>query len=505
AELDDQGHLSERITLLEEKKAAPVAAMLSGSLYETGGRTVTRTLKRSIWPADVLVGIRPLFDVKDGASANANAGFELIRSNAAGDLLAGQNLKISLIRERRDYHWVWAAEGGWHFNYTERYENAETREINIEAGKATRFDVPVEWGGYRIEVVDPETGLTMRFPFTAGWSWNDDNRGGEARPDKVKLSLDKQSYRAGDTLKVTLTPPHSGPGVLIVESDNMLYTRNIEARAGSVFEIPVTEAWERHDIYLTALVFRGGSAAERITPARAVGEAFIPMNRSDRKVAVQLEATDLMKPETELPVTIKVPQLAGKKARVTVSAVDVGILNITRFAVPDANQWFFAQRRLGVDAYDLYGRVIESFTGNMAKLRYGGDMALDALPQARRPTAKVQTVDLFAGPVELDAQGTATVNLMVPDFNGTLRVSALVFSDEQYGNSDAETIVRADLVAEISTPRVMAPGDKAMLSLDLQNFSGAEREFNVRVEADKPLALGKGTRKLTLADNARET
>ncbi len=504
-QLDEKGHLSEEVNVLDDVKKAPVAAVLSGSLYETGGRTVTRTLKRTVWPADVLVGIRPLFTVEDGAGANGNASFEIIRSNAAGDMLAGANLKLTLVRELRDYHWIWDKESGWHFNYTERFENAESRELTIEAGKAARIDVPVEWGGYRIEVLDPATGLTMRFPFTAGWSWNDDNRGGEARPDKVKLSLDKASYKAGDTLKVTLTPPHSGPGVLIVESDHMLYTRNIEAKAGATFEIPVTADWERHDVYLTALVFRGGSAAERITPARAVGEAFIPMDRAARKVDVQLEATKLMKPETELAVTVKVPALAGKKAQVTISAVDVGILNITRFAVPDANEWFFAQRRLGVDAFDLYGRVIESFVGGTAKLRYGGDMALDALPQARRPTAKVQTVDLFAGPVSLDAQGNATVTLKVPDFNGTLRVSALVFSDEQYGKSDAETIVRADLVAEISTPRVMAPGDKAMVSLDLQNFSGAERAFKVKVEVDKPLAVTNGERTLTLADNGKST
>ena len=505
AKLDANGHLSEEVSVLDEARQAPIAAVISGSVYETGGRTVTRTLKRTVWPAEALVGIRPLFDVADGAGANGNASFELIRSNAAGDMLAGSNLKLTLVRERRDYHWVWDKDSGWHFNYSERFENAEAREVSIAAGTATRIDVPVEWGGYRVEVLDPATGLTMRFPFTAGWSWNDDNRGGEARPDKVKLSLDKAAYKAGDTLKVTLTPPHSGPGVLIVESDHMLYTRNIEAKAGATFEIPVTEDWERHDVYLTALVFRGGSAAERITPARAVGEAFIPMDRSARKVEVQLEAAKLMKPETDLMVTVKVPALAGKKAQVTIAAVDVGILNITRFGVPDANDWFFAQRRLGVDAYDLYGRVIESFNGGTAKLRYGGDMALDALPQARRPTARVQTVDLFAGPVTLDAQGNAKVKLAVPDFNGTLRVSALVFSDDQYGKSDGETIVRADLVAEISTPRVMAPGDKAMLSLDLQNFSGAERAFKVKVEADKPLAVSNGARALTLADNAKAT
>ena len=74
-------------------------------------------------------------------------------------------------------------------------------------------------------------------------------------------------------------------------------------------------------------------------------------------------------------------------------------------------------------------------------------MAPLALPQARRPTAHVQTVDLFNGPVKLDAKGLARVRLPVPDFNGTLRVSALVYSGNRYGSKDNETIVRAPVSA----------------------------------------------------------
>ncbi len=504
--LDAHGKLEQDIEIADAAKpTAPIAAMLSGSVYESGGRTVTRTLKRTVWPADALVGVRPLFDLKGGSDARARAGFEVIRSNAAGDLLAGQHLKLTLVRENRDYRWVFDNQSGWHFDYNQRYENAETRELDVEAGKVLKFDVPVEWGNYRIEILDPATGLTTRLPFFAGWSWNDDNRGKEARPDKIKLALDKPSYRAGDTLKVTVTPPQAGPGLLIVESDHLLYTKNIDAKPGATFDIPVTKDWERHDVYVTALVFRGGSAVEKITPARAVGEAFVPIDRSDRKIEVVVDAPKLMKPETDLPVTVKAPALAGKKAYVTVSAVDVGILNITRFARPDANAWFFAQRALGIDAYDLYGRVIESFDGNTAKLRYGGDMALDALPQARRPTAKVLTVDLFSGVVALDAKGEAKVALKMPDFNGTVRVVALVFGESQYGGNDTETVVRAPLVAEISTPRVLAPGDKSAITLDLQNFSGGEREFVVKVAADKPLAITGGERRVKLADNAKTT
>ncbi|RZZ86918.1 alpha-2-macroglobulin family protein [Pseudoxanthomonas winnipegensis] len=505
ATFDAKGHYEDTLSLPDEvKPVTPVAAIVTGSVYETGGRTVNRSLKRVLWPADVLAGVRPLFDDKEGSAANGTAGFEIARFNAAGARQPGKGLKVTLVRERRDYHWTHDEDTGWSFDYTQRFENVDTRTVDV-GGDAVRVDFPVEWGGYRLEVFDPATGLTTRYPFTAGWSWNDDNRGLDARPDKVKLSLDKTGYRAGDTLKVTLTPPHDGKGVLMVESDHMLYVKNIEAKAGSVFEIPVTQDWERHDVYVTALVFRGGSAPSKITPARAVGVAHVPMDRSARRVAVGLKAPEQMKPGQDLAVTVSVPQLAGKDAHVTVSAVDVGILNITRYPVPDATAHFFAQRRLGVDSYDVYGRVIESYEGDTAKLRFGGDMALGALPQARRPTAKVQTVDLFAGPVKLDTKGNARVLLKVPDFNGTLRVSALVYSDDHYGSRDTQTLVRAPVVAEASMPRVLAPGDRSMVTLDVQNFTGRPGTFRVQVDGTGPLAIGEGSRSVSLADGAKTT
>ncbi|MGB3392278.1 MAG: alpha-2-macroglobulin, partial [Stenotrophomonas sp.] len=453
--------------------------------------------------APALVAVRPLFSDADGADANANARFELLRVDADGKPQPAKGLKVTLVRELRDYHWSFN-DNRWDYDFTRRFENKETR--TLDAGETSvKFDFPVEWGEYRVDVFDPATGLTMRYPFRAGWSWNDDNRGLDARPDKVKLALDKTGYKAGDTLKVTLTPPHAGRGVLMVESDKMLYVQDIEAKPGSTFEIPVTQDWERHDVYVTALVFRGGSAPSRITPARAVGVAHVPMERGNRRVEVGLVAPKQMRPEQPMAVTVSVPELAGKPAHVTVSAVDVGILNITRFPVPDAPAHFFAQRRLGVDAYDIYGRVIESFEGNSGKLKFGGDMALQALPQAKRPTARVQTVDLFSGPVKLDAKGNARIELPVPDFNGTLRVSALVYADDRYGNRDVETLVRAPILAEASMPRVMAPGDRSTVTLDVQNFTGKPGEFSVRVDGEGPLAIGEASRKVQLAADAKQT
>ena len=116
---------------------------------------------------------------------------------------AVQGARVTLMREKRDYHWAWDDDGGWDYDYTQPLVEAiETRTVDLGTS-AVRVDFPVEWGDYRLEVYDPATKLTTRYPFTAGWSWDDENRGLDARPDKVKLALDKTHYRAGDTLKVT--------------------------------------------------------------------------------------------------------------------------------------------------------------------------------------------------------------------------------------------------------------------------------------------------------------
>ncbi len=504
--LGDDGKLLQDIALpTEVKPVSPIAAIVSGSLFETGGRSVNRSLKRVMWPADALVGVRPLFDDKDGADSDSNARFQLMRVGSDGKPRPATGLKVTLVREHRDYHWNYDDDEGWDFDFTSRFQNVETR--TVDAGlTAVGFDFPVEWGAYRVDVLDPATGLTTRYPFEAGWSWDDDNRGLDARPDKVKIALDKTAYNTGDTLKVTLTPPHPGKGLLMVESgDRMIYVQEVDVKRGSSFEIPVGKEWERHDIYVTALVFRGGSASSKITPARAVGVAHVPMDRASRRVEVGLSLPKQMRPEQTLTTTVAVPKLAGQEAYVTVSAVDVGIINITRFPVPDANKHFFAQRRLGVDAYDVYGRIIESLAGEIGKIRFGGDMALQPLAQARRPTSKVQTVDLFSGPVKLDAKGNAKISLKVPDFNGTLRVSALAYSAQRYGNGDAEVVVRAPIVAEASYPRVLAPGDRSNVTLDITNFTGKPGDFEVKVEGIGPLTVAQGGRSTKLNAGSKTT
>src|SRR5690606_16536380 len=128
----------------EVKNDTPVQVIVAGSLYETGGRSVNRSVARTLWPADALVGVRPMFDDADGADANANAGFELMRYGSDGQPRPAAGLKVSLVREHRDYHWTHEDDSGWSYDFTRRFQTVETRSVDAGA-TAVRFNFPVEW------------------------------------------------------------------------------------------------------------------------------------------------------------------------------------------------------------------------------------------------------------------------------------------------------------------------------------------------------------------------
>jgi uncharacterized protein YfaS (alpha-2-macroglobulin family) len=271
--------------------------------------------------------------------------------------------------------------------------------------------------------------------------------------------------------------------------------------AGTELDIPVDAAWARNDLYVTVAAFRPGSQGDRVTPARALGLVHLPLNREDRKLKVALEAPAKTVPSTALPIKVKVPQLAGKAAIVTISAVDVGILNITNFKTPDPADFFFGKHRYGADILDLYGRLIEKMDGNVAQQRFGGDAGKRDTQSMPR---KVLLVDLFSGPVVLDAKGEAVISLKLPDFNGTLRLMAVVSSADSYGSTQADTVVAAPLVAELNMPRFIAPGDKATIALDVTNLSGAAQDVKVALSATGPVRVTGAADSVRLNDKQRQ-
>ncbi|WAT06326.1 alpha-2-macroglobulin [Rouxiella badensis] len=505
---------------------SPLTVILQASLLESGGRPVTRRVSQAVWPAEVLPGIRPLFNKQDiydyrtdktvsqaVVDENSQADFEIVSVNKAAQRLAAKGLEVRLVRERRDYYWQWSESSGWQSLYDKKDLVLARQQIDIAADGSAKVSFPVEWGAYRIEVEDPQTHQLSSLRFWAGYSWQDNTDGTDAvRPDQVKLKLDKPSYQPGERAKIHIQAPAAGKGYLLVESsDGPLWWQEIDVpEAGVDIDVPINSEWRRHDLYFSALVLRPGDKKQQSTPKRAVGLLHIPLASEGRKLSLQLDAPAKIRPNQLLTVKVKA-SVEGKAVphsiNLLLSAVDAGVLSITGFKTPDPYDAFLGRKRYGVDQYDVYGHLIEG-KGRMASLSFGGDGDEDPLSRGgQKPVTEVTIVAQQAVPVTLDDNGDGEVQIPIPDFNGELRLMAQGWSDEDFGSAESKVVVAAPIIVELATPRFMADGDSANLALDVTNLSGAVQTFNVEVVTDGLIQLVNSTagQSVSLAQGERKT
>ncbi|MBS1209161.1 MAG: alpha-2-macroglobulin [Proteobacteria bacterium] len=497
--LDEQGHAKVEVPFDAKGARSPMSIRASFSLLESGGRPVVRSIERVWWPAAQLIGIRPEFD-SNVARENALAGFELVRVGMDGKFAPANEATFRLYREDRQYYWRFDDQKGWNSGFTETEELIDSGKLALK--QRGKLALPVVWGRYRLEIADAQTGQTLRYRFYAGWNAQDAEDVGN-RPDRVQLKLEGAPVKPGDSVKLDIVPPHDGEALVVVEADKVLWTKRISvSTSGTRLSIPVDKRWDRADMYISAVVFRPGSQGDRITPARALGLVHLPLQHEDRRLKVQLTAPDKVLPEKKSTVKVKVDNAAGKQAIVTLSAVDVGILNITRFKTPDAFDFFFGKHRYAPELMDLYGKLIEKMDGERGKLKWGGDAGMR---DTKSMPKKVKLIDLFSGPVQLNTKGEAEITLNIPDFNGTLRLMAVASTPDNYGQAEREMVVAAPIVAELATPRFIAPGDQATIALDVTNLSGAPQDISIKLTAEDPLRIRDGERTLSLKDKQRNT
>ncbi|OQX24730.1 MAG: hypothetical protein BWK80_19305, partial [Desulfobacteraceae bacterium IS3] len=526
--LDNEGHLRLKIDSRWQEIKSPLSVKVIVSLFETGGRPVTRNIEQNILPAESLIGIRPLFDEK--AADEGPVSFEVVRIEQDGTLSPAAGIPVELTKEDRDYYWEYSESTGWQNRYSEKNYQFLTETLNLKADAPTPYTLQLQNGQYLLSVTDPETGLITSIRFRVGYWWHGrDAATDAARPDRVMLKPDKPVYQPGDVIQLTVTPPSDGDGLIMVEGNTLLWSKRMKVSAkGTLVEIPVSARWDSHNLYISAVVFRPADAKEKITPNRAVGLIHLPLNRTDRKldvslhapekaasqgpltVKIKLDSTDVPKlglgnespaPGASLRCTNPLPAVPPEEIFVTLAATDLGILNITDFKSPDPFAYFFDPRRYGTDSYDIYGKVIETPDGQAATLRFGGD----ADSGGKRPESEVRLVSLFHGPCAFDENGEAQVHFDLPDFNGRLRLMAVAFGKDCFGSAETEVTVAAPTVTQLSMPRFLAPGDQTELTLDVHNLSGADHEFSLTMTASDPLILENGTQSFQLADGKKTT
>jgi uncharacterized protein YfaS (alpha-2-macroglobulin family) len=477
----------------------PLKADVAVRLREPGGRAVERNVSLPIAPSQPMIGIRPMFE--DGAAPEGQpSAFSLIAVDPDGNLMPLKGASWTLKRLVRDWQWF-NSNGQWRWEAITRTAKIANGTLDFAGDQPTGFAQTLSWGEYRLEISAP--GVTpASIDFSSG------SYGGSAKantPDTLKVALDKTDVAAGDTVTVKIEARYAGKAMVQVVGETVLATRFLDVPEGGL-SVPFTvgEGWGT-GAYVLASLYRPMDVEARRMPARAMGLAWFGIDRAKRTLPVALGTPEKIKPRSRLTVPVKIGNLApGEEAYITVAAVDVGILNLTRYDPPAPENFFFGQRRLSAELRDIYGQLIDGMQGERGKLRAGGDggAMFNAPPPAQKP------LSFYSGIVKVAADGTASVDFEIPAFNGTIRVMAVAWSKDKLGHAAADVIARDPVVVAATLPRFLSVGDSASLRFDLVNAEAPAGDYTLGVSIDGPLAAARDKliQKITLGEpGARAT
>ncbi|WP_377297240.1 alpha-2-macroglobulin family protein [Rhizobium sp. SGZ-381] len=497
--LDDEGKASFDAGLTELAYTTQLTdAEIVVRLKEGGGRAVERRLTLPVRPDGPRIGIKPEFS--GDLTENSVGNFNVIMVGEDGQKKAASGLAWKLVRIERDYQWY--REGSsWRYEPVNRTKLVANGTVNVAAADGGKVAVPVEWGRYRLEIQSTEAdGPASSVEFNAGWFVTASS---SETPDALEIALDKASYKVGETAKLKVSSRYAGQLMITSGAENLVSVQNVEiGDTGGEVDIPVTAAWGA-GAYVTATLYRPGDAQESRMPMRAIGITWLTVDPEDRDLTVTLAGPDKTLPRQPLDIDIAVAGAgASEEAYVTVAAVDVGILNLTRYEPPAPDIWYFGQRQLGLEIRDLYGRLIDGSLGATGRLRTGGDGGSVAL-QGSPPKEKL--VAFFSGPVKLDAEGKAKVSFDIPQFNGTARVMAVAWTKSGIGHGTKDVVIRDPLVVTASLPRFLAPGDTANLRLDIANTDAPAGKYRLSVTSNEAVSIDTPATAVRLDAGAKQT
>src|SRR5438309_3958676 len=488
--LDGQGRIALALAAPPPAKGKAAAVSFEATVTDVNRQAVTAGAAVIVHPAAFYIGAKVTGD-EWFWTAEKPRDISVIAARPDGRRVAGVAVQGALIR--REWHRVRREREGYAEDVGEWVSDTVGRcAVTTAATPVTCTVTPPGGGSYTVAFTstDPAGRLARttfyRWAAGPGWvPWNDESQ------FKMDVIPDKDRYQVGDTATVLFASPFTNAEAWItVEREGLIEQRRMRIVSGSTtLKFPITEAYAPN-VYVAIIVARGRSAPPAAPddpgrPTIRVGYARLRVAPEVKRLAVDVQPE---KPEyrpgdsARVALRVRDSRGVGRRAEVTLWAVDEGVLALTGFKTPDPIDLLYQARGLGMQlASNLTSVAAQITEGEKGQRAPGGGGGMDVEGILR---SRFQTTAFFLGSVVTDSGGRAAATVRLPDNLTTFRVMAVaVTAGDRYGDGEAKLLVTRPLLARPALPRFDREGDQFTAGVVVNSRLGGTPTVTVEARA----------------------
>jgi len=368
--------------------------------------------------------------------------------------------------------------------------------ISTKNGKGSfgfRIDYP-EWGRYLVVVKDPGGHSAARIVYVDWPGYAGRSRKGD--PDAASVltfSSDKSTYKVGETAMITIPSSNEGRVLISLENGSRVLKQEWVQTSGDEtrYQVKITPEMTPN-IYVYASLIQAHGNTENDLPIRMFGVIPLMVEDPDTRLYPEITMPDELSPEST--VQLKVTEKYGREMTYTIAMVDEGLLDLTRFRTPDPWSVFYAKEALGVKTWDMFEYVLGAFGGRIDgiySIGGGESESADEAKEANRFPPMVR----FMGPFTLEGKSDVH-NIVIPNYIGSVRTMVIAGHKPSgaYGHVEKTTPVKQPLMLLATLPRVLGPGEKVSLPVNVFVMDEDIRNVNIEVSTNDLLIPGEKSR-----------
>lgn len=485
--LDGDG--SARVTVTDLPRLDSPAQLTAELEYaDANGELLTATGRVRLVPSELSVGIR-----REGWVASAEQlRFRVVVVDLDGKPRARQSVQVSLYQSLA-YSYRKRLIGGFYAYETTR----ETKRLPATCSGVTNAqglvmcEVAPGVSGeilVRAETADAQkrmTGATTSF-WVAG---KDDWWFAGTQGDRMDVLPEKKEYEAGDTARFQVRMPFRDATALVtVAREGVLSSFTVRLKGEApIVEVPIGDAYAPN-VYVSVLAVRGRvegtkrrskmDGQEEVTalvdlnkPAYRLGMARINVGWKPHRLNVRVTPDRSVYKVTEkAAVQIHVERENGQAlpagTEIALAAVDEALLELAPNRTWDLLTAMMGERGIEVWTSTAQMQVVGKRHYGRKAVPHGGGGGRER----DRAREQFDSLLLWQGRVELDAQGNASLQVPLNDSLSSFRVVAVANgADDLFGTGSASIATTQDLMLLSGLPPMVREGDRFAATFTLRN------------------------------------